>query len=337
MIYGKVRADPSTVVYHSNAFSTVGKFWFSVLHFFWCVFFSVAGSDDSDGFLSAWFCSSNCVFCLVSLVWVFDLMLCQAVAMRVRVAVVAWQAVCWLCAVESALQGPTEQWSGRVPSTWAETGHCFQTECDPRCFQATLGYRDNIKSCSCLLSCLKPRHALVEPWCPAAASSSLVPRPFILHACLCLHTCVCAPGRNAWALAACGTGILTYFPFRWNRRWKSFEKWIVPLNFKSLKMALYWEFNSFLNVNSGKYLLSKREYPSAFSHHWKLYYSFQSIEFQGSLMLKVSAVAIVRRCKVLCLWLEYLLASFPVWYLPKFFQIHITHKYSGAFRRVKGN
>lgn len=65
------------------------------------------------------------------------------------------------------------------------------------------------------------------------------------------------------------SSMLTYFPFPWKRTWKSSKKWIVPLNFKSLKIAPYWGFNSFLNVNSEKYLLFKHEYPSAFSHHWK--------------------------------------------------------------------
>lgn len=129
------------------------------------------------------------------------------------------------------------------------------------------------KSSSCPPSRRKPRHTLVMVWYPQAASSSLVLLPFIPHAWLCSHTCVCTPGRSAWASAACGTGILTYFPFPSKRRWKSFKKWFVPLNFKSLKIAPYWEFNSFLNVNSGKYLLFLllshiTESVLFFSVHW---------------------------------------------------------------------
>lgn len=86
------------------------------------------------------------------------------------------------------------------------------------------------------------------------------------HGCACRLMCACGEKyvvlRSMWDWH-------TYFPFPCKSRWKSFKKWIVPLNFKSFKIASYWEFNSFLNVNSGKYLLFKHEYPSAFSHHWK--------------------------------------------------------------------
>lgn len=144
-----------------------------------------------------------------------------------------------------------------------------------KCF----GYRGegDMKSSSFSPSHQKPRHTLGMLWCPRAASGSLVLLRSILHAWLCSHTYVCTLGRSAWALAACVTGILTYFLFPWKRRWRSFKKLIVPFNFKSLKIASYWEFNSFLNVNLGKYLLFKHEYRSAFSHHWKCIILFRPL------------------------------------------------------------
>lgn len=140
-----------------------------------------------------------------------------------------------------------------------------------KCF----GGEGTMKSSSCPPSCQKLRHALVMLPCHQTANGILF---FILHVWLCWHTSVHIR-KKLMSLGSVWDWHAYSLPFP-QERWKSLKKLIAPLNFKSLQIAPLIEFNIFLNVNSGKYLLFKHECPSDFSHHWKCITLFSPLNFE---------------------------------------------------------